>query len=253
MVARMESYPFSCHPQDVLANYQKSLLGNDYCLNVHAKGEYLPVAKTLWAKEGGTVEFASGDQELLKNYPVDFISFSYYATGVTKVANLTENDKKLAAGNFLFGVPNPHLEASEWGWTIDPSGLRLALNEMYNTYGKPLMVVENGLGARDELLPGNIINDDYRISYLDAHIKAMADAIDAGVDLIGYTSWGCIDLVSASGGEYDKRYGYIYVDYHDPDASHTKPYGTLARYKKKSFYFYQEVIKTNGQSVLSPS
>jgi 6-phospho-beta-glucosidase len=249
MVARMESYPFSCHPLDVWKNYQNYLKGNEYCLSVHAKGEYLPSAKTIWAKAGGTIEIAEGDLEILKKHPVDFISFSYYSTSVVKAANLTEQDKK-AAGNFISGVVNPYLEASEWGWTIDPSGLRLALNEMYNTYGKPLMIVENGLGARDKLEEGNIINDDYRISYMEAHVKAMADAIDDGVDLIGYTSWGCIDLVSASGGEYDKRYGFIYVDMHDPDEAHPKPYGTQARYKKKSFAWYKEVIKTNGKSVL---
>ncbi|MPN34168.1 Aryl-phospho-beta-D-glucosidase BglH [bioreactor metagenome] len=144
-------------------------------------------------------------------------------------------------GNLLGGVKNPFLEASEWGWQIDPDGLRIALNELYNRYEKPLFIVENGLGAIDEVKPDGTIDDDYRIDYLRRHIDAMADAVADGVDLMGYTPWGCIDLVSASTGEMSKRYGFIYVDLDDNGA------GTLNRSKKKSFDWYKEVIKTNGE------
>lgn len=144
------------------------------------------------------------------------------------------------------GLKNPHLTASEWGWEIDPLGLRIALNQIYERYEIPLMVVENGLGAIDTLIEKNgeyTVEDDYRIDYLRSHIKAMADAIADGVDLIGYTSWGPIDLVSAGTGQMAKRYGFIYVDKHDDGT------GSLARYKKKSFYWYKKVIQSNGEGI----
>jgi 6-phospho-beta-glucosidase len=151
--------------------------------------------------------------------------------------------EELGQGNLIGGVKNPFLKASDWGWEIDPVGLRISLNELYGRYRKPLMVVENGLGAYDEVEADGSINDDYRIDYLREHIKQMGEAVKDGVDLIGYTSWGCIDLVSASTGEYSKRYGFIYVDKHD-DGS-----GTLERKKKKSFDWYKNVIKTNGDQL----
>lgn len=151
------------------------------------------------------------------------------------------------AGNIISGVPNPYLKASEWGWQIDPEGLRYILNLLYDRYQKPLFIVENGLGAVDELITderGNkTVNDDYRINYLNDHLVQVGEAIEDGVELMGYTTWGCIDLVSASTAELKKRYGFIYVDRHD-DGS-----GTLERYKKKSFYWYKEVIATNGASL----
>jgi 6-phospho-beta-glucosidase len=151
--------------------------------------------------------------------------------------------EELGQGNLIGGVKNPFLKASDWGWEIDPVGLRISLNELYGRYRKPLMVVENGLGAYDEVEADGSIHDDYRIDYLREHIKQMGEAVKDGVDLIGYTSWGCIDLVSASTGEYSKRYGFIYVDKHD-DGS-----GTLERKKKKSFDWYKQVIETNGEQL----
>jgi 6-phospho-beta-glucosidase len=151
--------------------------------------------------------------------------------------------EEIGQGNLNGGVKNPFLQASDWGWEIDPTGLRIALNELYDRYQKPLMVVENGLGAYDKVEEDGSINEDYRIDYLRDHIKAMGEAIEDGVDLIGYTSWGCIDLVSASSGEYSKRYGFIYVDKHD-DGS-----GTLERSRKKSFYWYKDVIDSNGEKL----
>ncbi len=149
-------------------------------------------------------------------------------------------DEASVAGNLAGGLKNPYLKASDWGWQIDPKGLRYTLNEIYNRYNIPLMVVENGLGAKDILNPDKTVDDDYRINYLRQHIEQMKEAVADGVDLMGYTPWGCIDLVSASTGEMAKRYGFIYVDKYDDGT------GTLERYRKKSFYWYQKVIQTNG-------
>lgn len=141
------------------------------------------------------------------------------------------------------GLRNPYLEASDWGWQIDPVGLRITLNKIYNRYQIPLMVVENGLGAVDVVEKDGSINDDYRINYLKAHIEQMKEAIGDGVELMGYTPWGCIDLVSAGTGEMKKRYGFIYVDKNNDGT------GTLNRFKKKSFNWYKEVIKSNGENL----
>lgn len=159
------------------------------------------------------------------------------AVDVTGTTNDTAN------GNLLGGVKNPFLEVSEWGWQIDPEGLRIALNELYNRYQKPLFIVENGLGAIDKVDENFYVADDYRIDYLRRHIEAMAEAVADGVDLMGYTPWGCIDLVSASTGEMSKRYGFIYVDLDDEGN------GTKNRYEKKSFNWYKQVIETNGQNL----
>ena len=154
-----------------------------------------------------------------------------------------QNDKEKTKGNWVEGVKNPYLESTEWGWQIDPVGLRYALTELYSRYRIPIMVVENGLGAQDKIEVDGSIHDDYRIEYLSEHVKAMKEAIADGVDLIGYTPWGCIDLVSASTGEMKKRYGFIYVD-KDNEGN-----GTLNRSKKKSFYWYKKVIETNGEEL----
>ena len=174
--------------------------------------------------------------EILKN-TVDFVSFSYYVS-VCATADPEKNVR--GEGNLLGGVPNPYLKASEWGWQIDPKGLRYVLNTLWDRYQKPLFIVENGLGAVDKLIQGAggewTVEDDYRIQYLRDHIQQMEEAIKDGVEL----TWGCIDLVSASTAELRKRYGFIYVDRNDDGT------GTLNRYKKKSFYWYKKVIESNG-------
>ena len=167
---------------------------------------------------------------------MDFVSFSYYFSSIEG-----QNVEELT-GNIVSGGKNPYLEATAWGWQIDPIGLRTSLNNLYDRYQKPLFIVENGMGAIDTVEPDGSINDDYRIDYLAKHIKAMMDAIELDdVPVMGYTPWGCIDLVSAGTGEMRKRYGFIYVDKDDEGR------GTLARSRKKSFFWYQNVIKTNGQ------
>ena len=183
------------------------------------------------------LDITKEDLDLLKAYPVDYVGFSYYMSSAVTV---TGDESDTVAGNLLGGVRNPFLKASEWGWQIDPVGLRIALNELYNRYQKPVFVVENGLGAVDEITAEGQIIDDYRIDYLRAHIEQMAKAIEDGVDLMGYTPWGCIDLVSASTGEMSKRYGFIYVDLDD------RIEGSGKRMKKKSFDWYKQVIATNG-------
>lgn len=241
MVIALPMYPLTPSPDDVWAAFtsdRRNLLFTD----VHARGKYPAYAKRFFRENGIDFEITAEDEEILKN-TVDFISFSYY------MSSCETADKTVEAGegNIVGGVPNPTLEASEWGWQIDPKGLRYALNVLYDRYEKPLFIVENGLGAVDKLVEdenGNkTVIDDYRIDYLNDHLVQVGEAIEDGVELMGYTTWGCIDLVSASTAELKKRYGFIYVDRND-DGS-----GTLERYKKKSFDWYKEVIATNGESL----
>lgn len=178
-----------------------------------------------------------GDAETLREGCVDFYTISYYMSGCISA----EPDKKAAEGNLIGGVENPYLKSSDWGWQIDPEGLRYTLNEIYDRYQIPVMVVENGLGAFDKKEEDGSIQDDYRIDYLRRHIEEMREAVEDGVDLMGYTPWGCIDLVSASTGEMAKRYGFIYVEKYDDGT------GDLSRRKKKSFDWYKKVIESNGE------
>lgn len=240
MVISMPAYPMTPDPKDVLASRQfenQNYLFSD----IHARGKYPNYIKRYFKENDIVIKFAEGDEKLLAENTVDFISFSYYmSTTATSEPEKYETSK----GNILGGVPNPYLEASEWGWQVDPIGLRLVLNDFYDRYQLPLFIVENGLGAKDELIKdsdGNLtVEDDYRIKYLNDHLIQVGEAIEDGVEVMGYTSWGCIDLVSASTAEMSKRYGYIYVDRNNDGT------GTLKRYKKKSFYWYKDVIASNG-------
>lgn len=233
-------YSIDSKPENILYAFQEEQFFNYLCGDVQVRGEYPAFSKRFFKENGITIQMENGDLETIKQYPVDFISFSYYMSRTEKKEKTAEEK---AAGNIFSGVKNPFLEASDWGWEIDPIGLRIALNQLYDRYRVPLFVVENGLGAYDNVEEDGSINDDYRIDYLRKHIEAMGEAVEDGVDLMGYTSWGCIDLVSASTGEMSKRYGFIYVDKQD-DGS-----GTLERKKKKSFYWYKNVIASNGQNL----
>ncbi|MGX7417965.1 glycoside hydrolase family 1 protein [Carnobacterium gallinarum] len=237
MIIYATTYAYDSNPINHLKAMDYTQSFNFYCADVQARGEYPHYAKRLWSENNVTLDIQPGDLELLKAHPVDYIGFSYYMSTVvtTDEATLAKSE-----GNLLSGVSNPFLDASDWGWQIDPVGLRLALNELYSRYNKPLFIVENGLGAYDTLDENNYVADDYRIDYLRSHIVAMGEAIADGVDLMGYTPWGCIDLVSASTGEMSKRYGFIYVDLDDNGN------GTGDRYEKKSFNWYKKVIETNG-------
>ncbi|KHN92087.1 6-phospho-beta-glucosidase [Pectobacterium actinidiae] len=238
MLAGGNFYPWSCKPEDVWAALNKDR-ENLFFIDVQARGTYPAYTSRLFKEKGITIVSEPGDDEILKN-TVDFVSFSYYAS---RCASADMNEQNSSAANIVKSLKNPHIKASEWGWGIDPLGLRITMNMMYDRYQKPLFLVENGLGAKDEINAQGEIDDDYRISYLREHISAMADAIGDGIPVIGYTSWGCIDLVSASTGEMSKRYGFIYVDRDD------RGEGTLARKKKKSFYWYKKVIASNGSDL----
>ncbi len=239
MICFVTSYPATCNPADVLANQEHMREMNWYCSDVQARGEYPSYAKSIWKKYGINIKMDEGDAEDLKSGIIDFYTFSYYMSNTIG----SDPDANKGDGNLIAGGKNPYLESSDWGWQIDPQGLRYSLNEIYDRYRMPLMVVENGLGARDEIEADGSIQDDYRIDYLRKHIAEMKLAVEDGVDLMGYTPWGCIDLVSASTGEMAKRYGFIYVEKYDDGT------GTLARRKKKSFDWYKNVIATNGEEL----
>ena len=239
MLAAGNTYPYTCNPDDVWKSIQIDREGY-FFIDVQARGYYPRYALKQMEREGTMPIMEDGDQELLKDNTVDFISFSYYSSRCTSA---DPDMNKQTEGNVFATLKNPYLKASEWGWQIDPLGLRITLNSIYDRYQKPLFIVENGLGAKDELID-NTVEDDYRIDYLRQHIQAMSDAIEIdGVELWGYTTWGCIDLVSASTGEMSKRYGFIYVDRDDQGN------GTNKRYKKKSYDWYKKVIASNGEDL----
>ncbi|MCR1231522.1 glycoside hydrolase family 1 protein [Streptococcus suis] len=241
MLARMENYAATCNPDDVLAALKKDQ-ENLFYTDVQVRGAYPSYMKRFFKENNIQVVFEPGDEAILKQYPVDFMSFSYYMTSITRA--LPDKDKA-TAGNLILGEANPYLEASDWGWQIDPVGLRITLNKLYDRYQVPLFIVENGLGALDKEEEDGSIEDSYRISYLEKHIQQMYEAIEDGVELMGYTPWGCIDLVSASTSEMSKRYGFIYVDADDQGK------GSFDRSRKASFYWYKDVIASNGANVLT--
>lgn len=235
MLAAGQTYPYSCNPDDVLDAMDKDR-ESFFFIDVQSRGEYPGYAKRYLDEHGITLQVEDGDLDLLKQHTVDYIGFSYYASRTTST---DPEINKTTEGNVFSSLENPYLEKSEWGWTIDPTGFRITANQLYDRYQKPLFVVENGLGAVDTPKDG-YVEDDYRIDYMTKHIEQMHEAIKDGVEILGYTSWGPIDLVSASTGEMKKRYGFIYVD--KDNAGN----GTLVRSKKKSFDWYKQVIATNG-------
>ena len=255
----MTKYPFTCNPEDVLATQKEMRIMNWFCSDVQVRGEYPAYMERYFEENNIKITFEEGDEEIIASYPVDFITFSYYRSRVVSSEETEAAEKiidtntlegivnpylpKTGWGNLVVSTKNPHLKASDWGWQIDPQGLHYSLNEIYDRYQIPVIVVENGLGAYDKLEEDGSIQDDYRIDYLRHHIKEMKEAVKDGVDLMGYTPWGCIDLVSASTGEMAKRYGFIYVEKYDDGT------GTLARRKKKSFDWYKEVIASNGENL----
>ncbi|MBM7636097.1 glycoside hydrolase family 1 protein [Streptococcus saliviloxodontae] len=243
MLARMEAYPATCHPDDIMEAIHKDH-ANLFYSDVQVRGYYPSYMKRFFKENEIELVFEPGDEAILRQYPVDFMSFSYYMSSVTRSPKNQTEEQKATAGNLILGEANPYLEASDWGWQIDPVGLRVTLNKLYDRYQIPLMVVENGLGALDTLENDGAIHDSYRIDYLEKHVQQMYEAIEDGVDLMGYTPWGCIDLVSASTSEMSKRYGFVYVDADD------QGHGSFDRYRKDSFFWYKELITSNGASIL---
>ena len=237
MIAMWPVYPASPDPRDVM-KAERTMQGNYWFADVQSKGEYPAWLQAYQQQSGFDVDITLADLDVLKAGTVDYIGISYYASGVVKAA-ADEPDSYLTPGHNQ-DVKNPTLKASDWGWQIDPVGLRYGLNWLYERYALPIFIVENGLGAIDEVTPAGI-HDPYRVAYLRAHIEQMLLAIEVdGIKIMGYTPWGIIDLVSAGTGQMDKRYGLIYVDKNDAGE------GTLARRKKDSFAWYQRVIRTNG-------
>ncbi|MGO4935554.1 glycoside hydrolase family 1 protein [Collinsella sp. Sow4_D11] len=234
-------YPLTCKPEDILLSQRETRIFDWFCTDVQCRGYYPTYMNRYFAENGIVLKMEPGDEEILREGTVDFYTFSYYMSNCV-TADPDENGAKVS-GNIVGGVKNPYLKASDWGWQIDPKGLHWALNEIWDRYQLPMMVVENGLGAYDKVEEDGSIHDSYRIDYLRQHIEEMAEAVKDGVDLMGYTPWGCIDLVSASTGEMAKRYGFIYVDKHDDGT------GTLARSRKDSFYWFKKVIATNGEDL----
>ncbi|BAH81881.1 6-phospho-beta-glucosidase [Streptococcus dysgalactiae subsp. equisimilis GGS_124] len=240
MLAAGQYYPNTAHPRDYWAAMQEDR-ENYFFIDVQARGEYPNYAKKKFEREGLDIEMTEEDLALLKEHTVDFVSFSYYSS---RVASGDPEVNEKTAGNIFASLKNPYLEASEWGWQIDSLGLRITLNTIWDRYQKPMFIVENGLGAVDTPDENGYVEDDYRIDYLRSHIKTMNQAINEdGVELMGYTTWGPIDLVSAGTGEMKKRYGFIYVD-RDNQGN-----GTLKRSKKKSFDWYKKVIASNGTDI----
>lgn len=232
-------YPFSSNPDDILETEKRNQIINFFCGDVQVRGKYPGYIQRYFEENGITIRMEERDLEDIQKGVVDFYTFSYY---MTTCVSADENKEK-TGGNFMGGVKNPYLETSAWGWQIDPKGLRYNLNVLYDRYQIPIMIVENGLGAYDQPEEDGCIHDTYRIEYMKKHIEQMKEAVKDGVDLIGYTPWGCVDLISASTGEMAKRYGMIYVDKYDDGT------GTLARRKKDSFYWYQKVIASNGEDL----
>ena len=240
MIAHGTMYPLTPNPKDMLLVQAQDHRMNDYCGDVQVRGEYPTWAKKMLKDMGVNPSFIDNeeDKKILKAGTVDFYTFSYYQTSCVT----TKTDAEQTEGNMSMGAKNPYLKATEWGWQIDPDGLQYTLNVLSDRYPHtPLMVVENGMGAIDKVEADGSIHDDYRIAYFKPHIMAMKEAVENGVNLIGYTTWGPIDLVSAGTGELRKRYGFIYVDKHD-DGS-----GNFARSKKDSFFWYKKVCESNGE------
>lgn len=240
MLAGASYYPYSCDPEDIWSAITANR-NNYFFIDVQAKGAYPKFAERFFRENNIHLEKSEEDLTILANNTVDFVAFSYYSSRLTS-ADLS--NKESTEGNVFASLKNPNLERTEWGWQIDPLGLRITLNDLYDRYEKPLFIVENGLGANDIVTSDGKIEDSYRIKYMQEHLNAVSEAIADGVECLGYTSWGCIDLVSASTGEMSKRYGFIYVD------RDNKGNGSLKRLRKDSFFWYKKVIESNGANLV---
>lgn len=217
----------------------KKNLINYFSSDVQVFGEYPKMIEKMFERKNIYIKMGPEDRDILRKHTVDFVSFSYYMS-LTESAN---EELKRTSANTITGAKNPYLPSTDWGWQIDPIGLKISLIELYDRYKKSLLIVENGMGAVDKVENDGSIHDDYRINYLREHFKQMKEAVEEGVDLFGYLSWGAIDLISVSTNQMSKRYGYIYVDQDDEGN------GTLNRSRKDSFYWYKKVIESNGEDL----
>ncbi|WP_077622274.1 glycoside hydrolase family 1 protein [Sediminibacillus massiliensis] len=234
MITYFTTYPTTPKPEDALANHKAKELLNDFYFDVFANGEYPAYVSSELTKKGIMPTFEEGDKQLLKENTVDYLSISYYQSHTVQAT-----DK---AGITAGITKNPYLEATEWGWTVDPIGFRIALKDMYSRYRLPIFVTENGIGVKEELDENYTVEDDYRIDYLRDHLSEMKNAMEEGVDIIGYLTWGATDILSSK-GQMSKRYGFIYINRDEKDLR------DLKRYKKKSFDWYKQVIASNGENL----
>lgn len=239
MIAHITTYPLTPNPKDVLLAQKRDQINNNIALDVMIRGKYTKQYWNYLNQLGIRLVIQDEDMDIIGKGTCDIITFAYYMSNCAT----TDTNIEKTSGNLIGGAKNPYLAASSWGWQIDPDGLRYTINKLYNMYHVPIMVVENGLGAEDTVDENGEIHDDYRIEYLSQHIHAMQQAIKDGSDCIGYLSWGPLDIISASTGEMAKRYGYIYVNKHD-DGS-----GDYTRVRKKSFYWYRQVIQTDAKCI----
>lgn len=241
MVAHTPIYPFSCNPADIM-EAEEAMRKQYYFADLHVHGEYPRYALKEFERLGIDVGMQPGDEKILKDGVVDYIALSYYRSNTVKSGVTNAKSDFVADGSLPNSADNPYLEKNDWGWPIDPTGLRYALCTLYERYNIPLFVVENGLGAVDKVEADGSIHDPYRIDYLKKHIQAMKTAVAYdGVELMGYAPWGIIDLISFGTGEMIKRYGMIYVD-RDSEGN-----GSLDRSRKESFFWYKKVIESNGE------
>ncbi|WEV51626.1 glycoside hydrolase family 1 protein [Lactobacillus sp. ESL0731] len=239
MICRLQNYPYTCKPADVLATQEQNQF-NYFPTDVQVNGSYPEFILNYYKKNNIEINWYPNYEKILKEGTVDFTSISYYNTGVISA----DEDKKEPIGKFVRKLPNPYVNQTDWGWGIDPTGLRISLNDMTQRYHHlPIFIVENGLGAIDELTSDFKVHDQYRIDYIKAHLQAIKEAIDDGCNVMGYTSWGCIDLVSCGTAQMTKRYGFVYVD------ADNEGNGSYKRYPKDSFYWYKKVIASNGKEL----
>lgn len=235
-------YPYSCNPDDVM-QAAECMHERFHFADVQVRGHYSNFSKKEWKRKGYHIHMEPEDEKILEEGKVDYLGFSYYMSNTVK-GDIQKNVAECMDGSSPYSAENPYVKKSDWGWAIDPVGLRYTLVTLYERYEIPLFIVENGFGAVDVLEKDGTCNDEYRIAYLKAHIEELKKAVDIdGVELMGYTPWGCIDLISFTTGELKKRYGFIYVDKNDDGT------GTEKRYKKKSFDWYKKVIETNGEQL----
>lgn len=240
MIARFTTYPATCNPNDVLQALIEENQKNYFYTDVMAKGKYPGYMERFFLDSGIQFQREPGDALILSENVVDFLSMSYYMSMITSI----DKEYEVTSGNLVSGFKNPYLESTDWGWQIDPVGLRISLNAMYDRYNLPLFITENGLGAVDVLEKNGKVHDNYRISYLRKHVEQMKESIRDGVDLRGYMMWGIEDVVSCGTLEMKKRYGVIYVDLDDDGE------GTGNRFKKDSFWWYKKCIESNGEDLL---
>ena len=238
MVCNPLFYPETCKPEDQI----QAMKDNDamfYFSDTQVRGSYSNKARKLWEARGVQLKTEPEDEQILREGCVDYVGFSYYMSAVSSTRPVEK-----VQGNMMRMVKNPYVQESDWGWGIDPVGLRIALNQFYDRYQIPVFCVENGFGAEDEVSPDGHVHDLYRIDYFRRNIQELLKAIhEDGVDVMGYTAWGCIDFISAGSGEMKKRYGMIYVD-RDNEGR-----GTLRRIKKDSFDWYRRVIASDGEDL----